>query len=79
MNSEIGPTPLQKTLIHGASKDIHYAREKLKGIRLTQRISGQPKLLAAASQIDEHLRLLWHLIDGLDDTRSRELRPCSEA
>ncbi len=66
MTSEPSLSQLQKTLLHAALKDLHYAREKLRGVMLSQRLAGQPKLMAATKEIDEHLQRLWHLVDGLD-------------
>lgn len=66
MHSEPAPSKVQRDLLHGALKDLHYAREKLRVVRLMQRYGGQPRLVAAAQEIDDHLHRLWLLLDGLD-------------
>ena len=79
MTHEPAPSYLQRNLLHGALKDVHYAREKLRGVLLMQRYGGQPKLVAATEEIDGHLRRIWHLIDGLDSEKAREQKPCQGA
>lgn len=64
--NEPSPSALQRNLLHGALKDIHYAREKLKGVKLMQRYGGQPALVDAVDAVNAHLSRLWHLLDGLD-------------
>lgn len=67
MISEPAPSASQRRLLHGALKDIHYAREKLKAVKLLQCYGeGQPALVAATEEISAHLQKLWLLIDGLD-------------
>ena len=66
MHSEPAPSKVQRDLLHGALKDLHYVREKLRGVALMQRYGGQPRLVAATQEIDDHLHRLWLLLDGLD-------------
>ncbi len=65
-DSEPSLSGVQRNLIHGALRDVHHAREKLRGVKLMQRYGGQPQLVEATDEISAHLQKIWHLLDGLD-------------